>query len=262
MSGFKKIAVPILVIFLIGTCIQASQATRPKKEYYQIRIYKMKSNEQLKSVDSFLKDAFLPALHRAGINKVGVFKPISNDTATLKSIYVLIPFNSERYVLLLDKRLMKDHIYLRDSKNFREALSSDPPYDRMESVILEAFEQQKNMIVPVKNPETIFEWRSYESPTESLHEKKVDMFEKEEVTLFKKLNFNVVFYAKVISGNRMPNFVYMPSFSSIDDRNAHWKTFGADPDWKTMQAKPEYENKVSVSRIESVLLRATDYSDL
>ncbi|MGZ5191416.1 MAG: NIPSNAP family protein [Flavisolibacter sp.] len=70
------------------------------------------------------------------------------------------------------------------------------------------------------------------------------------------------FYAKVIFGTRMPNFVYMPSFSSVDDRNAHWKTFGNDPDWKAMQAKPEYENKVSVSRIESILMKAAEYSDM
>ena len=251
-----------MVIFLIGICSQISNATPPKKEFYQIRIYKMKSNEQLLSVDAYLKDAFLPALHRFGIKKIGVFKPISNDTATIKSVYVFIPFDSEKTFFKLDKKLRKDEVYMSASKSFREAASTDPPFDRMESVLLEAFEQQKHFIAPVKNPETIYEWRSYESPTELLHDKKINMFEKEEVALFKKLNFNVVFYAKVISGTRMPNFVYMPSFSSVDDKNAHWKTFGADPDWKTMQAKPEYENKVSVSRIESIMMKATEYSDL
>lgn len=259
MSTFIRI-IMLVSIFYISN--QNTIAAPPKKEFYQIRIYKMKSTEQLLLVDNYLKDAYLPALHRAGIKKIGVFKPISNDTATIKSVYVFIPFDSEKSFFKLDKKLRKDDNYMTASKSFREAAADNPPFDRMESILLEAFENQKNFIAPQKSPATIFEWRSYESPTEILHDKKINMFEKEEITLFKKLNFNVIFYAKVISGIRMPNFIYMPTFSSVDDRNAHWKTFGADPDWKAMQAKPEYENKVSVSRIESILMKAAEYSDL
>jgi hypothetical protein len=87
------------------------------------------------------------------------------------------------------------------------------------------------------------------------------MFENEEIKLFKKLEFNVVFYARVIAGGRKPNFIYMPSFESIEARNEHWKTFGADPEWKAMSSNPVNENKVSVSRIESILMKAAEYSD-
>jgi len=249
---------PVLLLFLF---VQSAQAA-PQTDIYQIRIYRLKTAEQLQTMDAYLKDALLPALHRAGIKKIGVFKPIANDTAVLKAVYVWIPFSSEKAFFKFDKDLQKDDVYLQASKSFREAPSAQAPYDRMESIVLEAFEGQKHFIAPEKKAGTVFEFRSYESPTEDLHRKKMMMFNKEEITLFKKLNFNIVFYAKVLSGDRMPNFIYMPSFTNVDERNKHWQTFGADPDWKAMQANPEYENKVSVSRIESVLMVATEYSDL
>jgi hypothetical protein len=257
MKSIKKLFLFVTAILLFS---QTSFAKLPK-DLYQVKVYRFRTSEQLQQLDAYLKDAYLPALHRAGIKQVGVFKPLSNDTSASKSIYVWIPFTSEKKFLELDKELKKDQVYLSTSKSFREAPSTNPPFDRIESMLLEAFEGQKHFVLPAKKQGTVFEWRSYESPTENLHEKKMLMFEKEEITLFKKLQFNTVFYAKVISGSRMPNFVYMPTFQSVDDRNAHWKTFGADPDWKSMQENPLYESKVSVSRNENFLMYAADYSD-
>ncbi len=119
------------------------------------------------------------------------------------------------------------------------------------------------MLLPSsKNTERVFELRSYESPTEDLSEKKIAMFNTGgEINIFKRLGFNPVFYARVISGNRMPNFMYMPVFDNVLHRNAQWKIFGSDPQWKEISAKPENENKVSVSHIDSILMHSTSYSD-
>src|SRR5918993_5002863 len=133
MSGFKKISIHLLLVFFICSYSKTSQAAPPKKEFYQIRIYKMKSNDQLLLVDNYLREAFLPALHRTGIKKIGVFKPISNDTAAIKSVYVFIPFDSEKTFFKLERKLRKDEKYMASSKNFREATSTNPPFDRMES---------------------------------------------------------------------------------------------------------------------------------
>ena len=66
-------------------------------DFYQIKIYHLKSNEQVSLVDQYLKDVYLPALHRLSIKNIGVFKPIANDTSSVKSIYVLIPFNLRKH---------------------------------------------------------------------------------------------------------------------------------------------------------------------
>jgi hypothetical protein len=238
-------------------------AAKVQHDFYQIKIYHLKNSEQVDQVDQYLKNVYLPALHRLGIKNIGVFKPIANDTATVKFIYVLIPFNSAETWMKLEESLTKDAGYTSSAKSFSEAPSDKPPYERMESILLDAFSGQGNLLLPPsKNEDRVFELRSYESPTENLAEKKMAMFNTGgEIDMFKRLGFNPVFYARVVSGSHMPNFVYMPVFDNVQQRDAQWKIFGNDPQWKEISAKPENENKVSVSRIDSILMHSTSYSD-
>ena len=80
-----------------------------------------------------------------------------------------------------------------------------------------------------------------------------------EIALFKRLNFNAVFYASVIAGSHMPNLMYMTSYENKADRDEHWKNFSSSPEWKKLTVMPEYQN--SVSKNEQVFLHATTYSD-
>jgi NIPSNAP len=57
----------------------------------------------------------------------------------------------------------------------------------------------------------------------------------------------------------MPNLIYLTSFDTMEERNAHWKVFSADAEWKTLSAMPEYQRNVSKSEI--ILMRAAAYSD-
>jgi len=241
-------------------------AKNPKKDIYQIKIYTLKNNEQVAAVDAFLKNAFLPAMHRAGVLKIGVFKPITNDTAATKKIYILIPFTSVEQWQNISGILDKDASYQSASKDFTGASFDHSPFDRVESILLEAFDMQSHFnISSLKNAvsEKIYELRSYESPTDALHAKKVKMFnEGGETVIFKRLEFNAVFYARVISGSRMPNLMYMTSFENMAEHDEHWKAFSNDAEWKRISALPEYESKVSVSHNDKILLHATDYSDM
>jgi hypothetical protein len=83
--------------------------------------------------------------------------------------------------------------------------------------------------------------------------------EGDEVGLFKRLRFNAVFYAEVISGRRMPNLMYMTTFIDLASHDEHWKAFSNDPYWKKLSAMPEYQH--NVSKINIYLLRPTEYSD-
>jgi hypothetical protein len=242
-----------------------AEAKKNQPDFYQIKIYSLKNNDQVNAVDVYLKNIYLPALHRAGVAKIGVFKPISNDTAVVKKIYVLLVFPSTNLWLKINAAVDKDEIYKSASKDFENAPYDHAPFERIESILLESFPAHPNIPMPVlKNSvsEKIYELRSYESPTMTLHAKKVKMFnEGGEIGLFKRLNFNAVFYAKVISGSRMPNLMYMISFENIVERNAHWTTFKNDAEWKKISTIPEYDGKVSVSHIDSILMHATDYSE-
>ena len=258
-----KITKTLFIIAMLAALSPVVNGEKVKHNFYQIKIYHLKTNEQVDQVDQYLKNVYMPALHRLGIKNIGVFKPIANDTSSVKLIYVLIPFNSAEAWMKLEESLAKDIAYTSLSKNFREAPADKPPYEKMESILLDAFSGQEHLFLPAsKNGERVFELRSYESPTENLSEKKIAMFNTGgEIDIFKRLGFNPVFYAHVVSGNHMPNFMYMPVFENVQQRDAQWRIFGSDPQWKEISAKPENENKVSVSHIDSILMHSTSYSD-
>jgi len=260
----RKFSTGLLVACLAFVSLSAA-GKKSKKDFYQIIVYNLKNNEQVAAVDQFLKNAYLPSLHRAGINKVGVFKPIANDTAQVKKIYVFIPLHSLKQWQSLQEDLDKDGAYRSAATDYINAPSDKRPFERIESILLEAFPMHTHFELPaLKNAmsERVYELRSYESPTEHLHKTKVKMFnEGGEIALFKKLGFNAVFYARVLSGSKMPNLMYMTTFENIAERDAHWKAFGSAPEWKALTAMPEYENKVSVSHIDSILMHPADYSD-
>lgn len=253
-------------LFLFVLLSTALVANASKQEFYQIKIYHLKTDAQEKTVDDYLQKAYLPALHRSGITKVGVFKPLVSDQTAVpeKLIYVFIPLKSLNGVLDLEKKLAGDQQYISEGKTYLDAVYTDAPYERLESIILKAFEDAPKFMLPnLKSPmkERVYELRSYESPTEKYYQNKVQMFNKgDEIGLFKRLNFNAVFYAEVISGSRMPNLMYLTTFENKADRDAHWKAFSADDYWKKLSAMPEYQHNVSKNDTKFVV--PTDYSDI
>jgi len=258
--------VKISALFLLVLLSNAFAAKASKQDFYQIKIYHLKTDAQEKTVDDYLKNAFLPALHRAGIAKVGVFKPLISEPSTTaeKLIYVFIPLKSLDGILALDKKLAKDNQYAVYGKSYLDAVYTDTPYERLESIVLKAFEDAPNFMLPkLKSPmkERVYELRSYEAPTEKYFQNKVQMFNKgDEIGLFKRLNFNAVFYGSVISGSRMPNLMYLTTFENKADRDAHWKAFSADDYWKKLSAMPEYQH--NVSKNDTKFVYPTDYSDI
>ncbi|HEV3250427.1 MAG TPA: NIPSNAP family protein [Puia sp.] len=255
-------------IFLFIACLSDLQKQAfcfaPPKQYYQLKIYQLKNKEQEIKVDQYLQNAFLPAIHRAGIQKAGVFKPLANDTAEIRQIFVFIPFNSIGEFLNLSRVLEKDEQYKTAGKDYFESGFKDPPYLRIESILLEAFDDMPEFSQPQLNSpaaQRIYELRSYEGATEKIHENKVEMFNKGgEIPLFKRLGFNAVFYAEVVSGSHMPNLMYLTTFENMTAHDQHWKAFSEDPEWKALSARPEYQN--NVSKINIFLLHPTEYSDL
>ncbi|HVF81806.1 MAG TPA: NIPSNAP family protein [Flavisolibacter sp.] len=253
-----------LCVCLCSFSVPETGKTAAAKQYLEIRVYHVGTMQQLMAVDSFLREALLPAMHNAGIGKVGVFTPVGVDTATDKRLYVLIPYKSLKQFEELPAKLGANKAYKEAGNNYKNAVYSQPPYSRYETIMLHAFDNMPEIRAPqLTGPkkDRVYELRSYESSTEKLHENKVEMFNKGgEVRLFERLGFNAVFYGKVLIGSRMPNLMYMTSFENKAARDEHWKAFGSDPFWKILSAKPEYKN--NVSKIDIVFLTPAEYSDL
>jgi hypothetical protein len=250
-----------LCIFLICIC-SGTAALAAEKYYYQLKIYHLKTQAQEDRLDHYLQYAYLPAMHRMGITHVGVFKPVDRDTSE-RRIYVLTPFSSWNQLENSDERLMADQRYLADGSDYIGAAYNDALFTRFETIILRAFPKMPEPALPGltgNKADRVYELRSYESPTEKYNINKVRMFNVgDEVALFKRLNFNAVFYAEVLAGSHMPNLMYMTTFENKQDRDKHWDTFSNDPEWKALVAKPEYQHNVSKADI--LFLHPAAYSD-
>lgn len=236
---------------------------KPPQEFYRLTVYHFSGEAQEKMLDNYLQNALLPALHRMKFSNVGVFKAWSNDTSADKLMYVFLPLKSLDLVSKMPEKLRGDAAYSLSAGDYLDAVHNNPPYSRMETILLQAFPLAPRMQLPaLQGPkkERVYELRSYESATEKKFENKVEMFNKgDEIGLFKRLNFNAIFYASVIAGSKMPNLMYMTSFENRKDRDEHWKAFGSDPYWKKLSSMPEYQN--NVSHIDITFLFPADYSD-
>lgn len=263
-----------LILFVAILAIASCEKTDPNQkadtasaslqgEFYQLKTYFFDTDAQVATTEKYLSEAFLPGLKKMGVKNIGVFKPRPNEEDTLKRILVLIPFPSLEKISDVEKGLSMDENYLAAGDPYINAPYDQPPYRRVESILLEAFDDMPFMATPkLQGPraERVYELRSYESATEALHENKVDMFNAGgEIKLFDRLGFNAVFYSKVIAGPKMPNLMYMTTFSDQASRDEHWKAFGESPEWEGLKAMPKYQN--NVSHIDITFLYPTDYSD-
>lgn len=250
----------LLVMLLSGSILSAQEG----REFYQFKIYSFDSEAQVKATETYLKDAYLPALKAAGISSVGVFKEHATDDAIIGKVFVLIPFNSMDDFIGLDGKLAANSKLASAGAKYLEAAHDNPPYQRIESILLKAFIDMPKMKTPnslnAPRNERIYELRSYESATETDNITKVDMFNAGgEVTLFNELGFNAVFYGEVISGPKMPNLMYMTTHENEESQTANWKAFVESETWTKLKAMPKYQN--TVSHIDKYMLYPTEYSD-
>ena len=162
----------ILLAFLALSCsISAMAASR---DFYQIQVYRLSGKAQEEKLDNYLRNDYLPALHRAGIQRVGVFKPIESDKNYGKCVYIWIPFKSLGHFEKTNKALEKDSEYQTRGINFLGSPFDQPPFIRKESTLLKAFKDAPKFFIPIYSTapsERIYELRSYEGATENLFRK-------------------------------------------------------------------------------------------
>jgi hypothetical protein len=253
----------VLLLSLTITC-NLSFSQKAKREYYELKVYRYKDSIQEKTLDAYFSQAYIPAMHKAGIKTIGVFKAVANDTAKEKVMYVLTPFKLLDEFTSLEKKLNADKDYLQNGSAYLDAAYNKAPYTRLESILLYAFELAPKLTASgLQSPksERLYELRSYESPTEKLYRNKVKMFNQGgEIDIFSRLGFNSIFYAEVIAGSHMPNLMYLTTYENRKSRDEHWKAFSDDPATKKLFAMDEYKN--NVSKAEITFLRPVEYSEL
>jgi len=235
--------------------VKAQVSSEHPREFYLLRRYAMQSGPQTKLTESFISDAFIPALARLGMGPVGAFKvDIGPETP---AYYVLIPGPSVEALATVNFHLAKDAEFLKAADPFWNAPATATAFLRVENTLLAAFEGWPKVTLPVATAtrgKRIFQLRTYESPSNGAHVRKVEMFHSGEFEIFKNAGFHPVFFGDTLVGSRMPSLTYMLSFADSTEMDAKWDTFRNDPAWKKLSTDPRFSYEAIVSNITNLIL--------
>lgn len=247
-----------------GLSAAAAEAPKPAAEYYDLRRYQLVSGPGTKLTDNYFSGALIPALNRLGIGPVGAFSVyFGPDTP---AYYLLMPSTKLETLVTADLEVAKDSAFAKAAAPFWDAPAAAPPYARIESTLLRAFEGYPKLTVPAaatKKEKRIYHLRTYVSPTNMDHVRKVEMFHHGEFEFFARAGAGGVFYADALIGPRLPSLTYMLSFPDVAALEAGWAKFGADPDWKKLSADPRFKlDPPTVSNVTSLVLRPLPYSQV
>jgi len=225
------------------------------REFYQIRRYTLLNGPQTKLTESYFGDALIPALTRMGMGPIGAFRlDIGPETP---AYYLLIPGSSLEAHAELDLSLAQDAAFMKAAELFWNATAAAPAFQRVESFLLAAFAGWPRVTPPafsVNQGKRIFQLRTYESPSNGDHARKVEMFHSGEFDIFMNAGFHPVLFGDTLIGSRMPSLTYMLSFTGMEELNAKWEVFRADPAWKKLSASPRYSFDNIVDNITNLVL--------
>ncbi len=247
----------------LASNLKAQAPTAHAREFYLLRRYSLQSGPQTKLTETFIADAFIPALSRIGIGPVGAFRlDIGPETP---AYYVLIPGPSVEAVAEVNLRLAKDEEFLKAAEPFWNAPATAPAFLRAENSLLAAFEGWPKVILPAATAtkaKRIFQLRTYESPSNGAHVRKVEMFHSGEFEIFKNAGFHPVFFGDTLIGPRMPNLTYMLSFADSAEMEAKWDIFRNDPEWKKLSADKRFSYEAIVRNITNLILSPLESSQI
>lgn len=252
-TGLATLAAPSL----------AAEVPTPARQYYELRKYSMTMSPQMAALtDAYMADALIPAVNRMGIAPVGAFKlDIGADTPAL---YVLLPAGTADALVDLEANLALDPHYLEVAVPFLHASTEQPPFVRVDTSLLQAFEGVPTLHRPTagRHAKRIFQLRTYESPTWAAHLRKIEMFHSGEFDFFANAGCEAIFYAQNLIGGRRPSLTYMLTFADLTALRAGWDAFSATPAWIKLKADPRFSGQTLVSNISSLVMNPTIYSQI
>jgi hypothetical protein len=249
---------------LIGTSAIASGFIYPgaseqagDKEIIELREYELAFGGGQANLNTYLKDALIPALNKYGVKCVGAFSELGNFEPT--KIYLLIPFPGITEYLKIPVEVAGDSDYIAASLDYHNLAPDNKVYNRFTTHLMVAFDGLPALNAGYRGS-GLYELRTYEGYSEDAVKRKILMFNKVELDIFRNNELNSVFFGEVIAGPDIPCLTYIVAFKDMAERNEKWGRFGADPDWNRVRVLPEYAN--TVSKIIKKFLEPLPYSQV
>lgn len=227
--------------------------------HLQLQKYTLENTAQRQALDTFLRDAFVPACNRLGIRPVGVFE----EDRELSPVYVLLPHPTLESAAALTDSLLSDPAFVERAGAFLTAPKAQKPFVEVESWLLHAFKGMPTLETPAKGPERVFQLRTYESPSVLTGRKKIEMFnDAGEIRIFRETGLTPVFFGEAVFGSRLPNLTYMLGFESAAAQQEAWNRFRNHPDWLRLRAMPEFADDRILRNIVNLQLKPAPYSQV
>lgn len=265
-------AVAVLTVVATSGCSEPSAGVAPEavaerepvQEFYELRSYRVEDIERQEVVLGYLENGLLPALNRAGIDRVGIFSvQAAEEEPQDLSIYAIIPYPSADAFVGIRPRLEADEAYLEASAEIYAQPTETPAYTRVESWFMKAFSGMPVLELPSQSAAgepRIFEVRVYESRNAEMARRKIDMFNSGEIQIMRDVELAPLLYGETLIGDNVPNLTYILSASDMESHREHWQAFGAHPEWQRMRQMPKYQG--TVSNIVNFFLVPTDFSQI
>ena len=246
---------------LTGSAAEAD-ATVVRRDYYELRAYRLKAGAAPTLLDGYLEKALIPALNARGIKAVGVFtEPEPKDGP---AVWVLIPHASLESVGRVTAALNADPaVQAVAAEYLTSPTKANPAFDRLDSWLLLAFAGLPNYAVPALTREgkpRIFELRTYESYSEAKALNKVAMFNAGEIELMQNLALSPVFYGQALVGRDLPHLAYLLCSPDRESHAKSWAAFFQHPLWLKLKNDPQYAD--NVSKVTSRFLVPAAYSQI
>lgn len=230
------------------------QARTSSKEIYEWRIYTLKGDGA--SLDTFFKDILIPAYNRKQVT-VGAFKPFKEEDPDKRYLLLIYPNIATFHTVKVD--IWKDQAFRQAAQPFYDTTAPSPVYTAFETYLCEAFDKIPIHRTPDKN-RTLLELRIYHSPNEEANQRKVRMFNVDEIDIFDKVGINSVCYGDILAGPNMPALTYLTWYKDEPTRTAAWAAFSTHPDWQRIRQLPEYANTATNNK--SILLSPLPWSQI
>lgn len=245
-----------------SSAIAFEPSQKKSNSIVELRYYKMRNtpDAMVKRTNDFLAKAYLPALQRAGVSKVGFFGNVIGENSPL--VLQVSEYASLAALESTWEKLSADKLYQGEAAAYEKVSLG---YVRVESSLLRSFDGVPTLEMPKQEagrPARVFELRSYESNSVGSLAKKVGMFNGGEIGIFRRTGLNPVFFGETLYGAQSPNLVYMLWYDSWAAREANWKKFVSDPEWDKLKATPGLSDGEVVSNISNAILSPMAYSPI
>ena len=134
------------------------------------------------------------------------------------------------------------------------ATDEQTPCETVDVSLLRLFAATPKIERRFSGNDRVYQLRIYEHPHSSAGETKIEMFETEEIEIFRRVGLNPVFFGQAIAGANLPNLTYLLGFDDAERRRQAWSTFVDDPAWKRLSSVPRYADARVIRRITNINL--------